>query len=311
MKITVKLVALASLGFVGVVSCSSTDDTKVEEVEQEILATNVLEYTPAFGQFINELPNYTEGDTPERMREKAELFLKSGRVVTLGGFGGSIVIGFDHTVPNIEGKRDFRILGNAFADSAEPGIIWVAYDKNKNGIADADEWFEIQGSEHTRAEVIRNYQITYYRPEKNADDSKEEIAHYIRWKDNQGNTGWKSKNQFHHQSYYPQWVEADSLVFQGTLLPNNAEKVAHLATVKLNSFAWGYADNHPNNKEGSTLDIDWAVDANGNKVHLPGIDFIKVYTALNQEVERLGETSTEVGGAIDLHLEELKKQILK
>ena len=50
------------------------------------------------------------------------------------------------------------------------------------------------------------------------------------------------------------------------------------------------------------MQIDWAIDAKGNKVHLPGIDFVKVYNGLNQQCGWLGETSTEVMGAIDLHL---------
>ncbi|MFV0220190.1 hypothetical protein OBK23_11010 [Empedobacter falsenii] len=37
-------------------------------------------------------------------------------------------------------------------------------------------------------------------------------------------------------------------------------------------------------------------------VKLLGIDFIKVYTATNQEAGWLGEISTEVAGAYDLHL---------
>ena len=32
----------------------------------------------------------------------------------------------------------------------------------------------------------------------------------------------------------------------------------------LYSYDWGYADNVPNEDEGSTFDIDWAVDKKGN-----------------------------------------------
>ena len=58
----------------------------------------------------------------------------------------------------------------------------------------------------------------------------------------------------------------------------------------------------PNEDEGSTFDIDWAVDKKGNKVNLPGIDFIKVYTGVRQNCGWLGEVSTEVCGVEDLHL---------
>lgn len=35
-------------------------------------------------------------------------------MISLGGFGGYVVVGFDHTITNVTGKRDFRVLGNAF-----------------------------------------------------------------------------------------------------------------------------------------------------------------------------------------------------
>jgi hypothetical protein len=68
------------------------------------------------------------------------------------------------------------------------------------------------------------------------------------------------------------------------------------------SYDYGYADNAPNNDEASNIDMSWAVDKNGKYVKLPGIDFIKVYTGINQEAGWLGEVSTEVAGAYDLHL---------
>ena len=56
--------------------------------------------------------------------------------------------------------------------------------------------------------------------------------------------------------------------------------------------------------EKSSFKIDWAVDAAGNPVALPGIDFVKIYTGVNQFNGWLGECSTEVAGVTDLHLEE-------
>lgn len=41
-------------------------------------------------------------------------------MITLGGFGGYVVMGFDHTIMNVAGKRDFRVLGNAFYADANP-----------------------------------------------------------------------------------------------------------------------------------------------------------------------------------------------
>ena len=49
-------------------------------------------------------------------------------------------------------------------------------------------------------------------------------------------------------------------------------------------------------------DCEWAVDADGNPVHLPCIDFVRVYTGVSQSCGWLGETSTELSRAEDLHI---------
>ena len=43
------------------------------------------------------------------------------------------------------------------------------------------------------------------------------------------------------------------------------------------------------------------IDADGNKVSLTQIDFVKVYTAISQNCGWVGETSTEICGGEDLH----------
>ena len=66
------------------------------------------------------------------------------------------------------------------------------------------KWYELAGSEYGTDTEIRDYEITYYRPEpENAD---------VRWTDNQGNEGYVYRNTFHQQSsYYPLWEESDCL----------------------------------------------------------------------------------------------------
>ena len=106
----------------------------------------------------------------------------------------------------------------------------------------------------------------------------------------------------HDQPYYPQWTDAEQLTFTGTKLADNGiDESGNGTYYVLYCYAWGYADNHPNKEDRSKMNIDWAVDAEGHRVHLPGIHFVKVYTALNQDCGWLGETSTEVMGAVDLH----------
>lgn len=306
-------------------SCSD-DDGEDSSQSGTPYITKVFEFMPAVGQFTNVLPKYEEGDTKETMRLKAEEQIKGANpkgMVSLGGFGGYIVFGFDHMVKNVSGKRDFRIRGNAFyADdnpnpstsgkggSCEPGIIMVSYDKNGNGLPD-DEWYEIAGSEYNNPQTIKNHKITYYRPDLDKQAVKDPSrkwaldTEYIRWTDNYGNSGYKTQNIYHKQNYFPQWIDENELTFEGTLLPDNAVEETDEEGDSywvLYAYDWGYADNAPNDSEDSAIDIDWAVDKNGNKVKLPGIHFVKVYSGVNQEAGWIGETSTEIAGAEDLHL---------
>ncbi|KMQ66945.1 hypothetical protein ACM46_01280 [Chryseobacterium angstadtii] len=279
---------------------------------------DVFEFRPAVGQFINEVPEYMNGNMEADMIKKAKQSLVGGNatMITLGGFGGYVSFGFDHTIPNLEG-RDFKILGNAFwgnnatatrSGSCEPGIIMVGYDKNKNGKPDEDEWYEIAGSEYFKNTTTKNYSITYFKPNENkppvpGSELWQTDVEYIKWQDNFGNSGFKTKNTFHAQSYYPLWLSGSSYSLTGTKLKDNFYDQSGTGTYWVGtSYDYGYADNAPNTDEASNIDISWAVDKNGNYVKLPGIDFIKVYTGVNQEAGWLGEVSTEVAGAYDLHL---------
>ena len=273
--------------------------------------SKIYDFAPAVGQFTNEMPEYEDGDSKEDIRLKAEEYIvgKDGYgPISLGGFGGYVVFGFDHTVRNVIGERDIRINGNSFyagdatqpGGSCEPGVILVSYDANKNGKAD-DEWYEIAGSEHSNKNTIKNYEITYFRPESdNTDPSK-----YIRWEDNQGGSGYKSKNLYNRQSYYPKWIKEDKITFKGTLLPNNGENQSEDDTYEywiLNLYGYGYADNDLNSADNSAFDISWAVNSKGEAADLAGVDFVKVHTSINQECGSIGEISTEIQGAYDLHL---------
>ncbi|KAA2221160.1 cell surface protein [Chryseobacterium sediminis] len=277
----------------------------------------VLEFRPAVGQFMNEIPEYLPGNTAANMLQKANESLVGGNstMISLGGYGGYVTFGFDHTIPNLNG-RDFKILGNAFfgndasdqrSGSCEPGIIMVAYDRNKNGKPDNDEWYEIAGSEYFKNATVKDYSITYHKPDENktpvaGTEFWQTDVEYIKWNDNLGNQGFKTKNTFHAQSYYPLWFTDSSYGFSGTRLANNFYDQNGDGSYWVGkSYDFGYADNAPNNDEASNIDISWAVDRNGKYVKLPGVDFMKIYTGVNQEAGWLGEVSTEVAGAYDLH----------
>ena len=294
-----------------------------EEVEYSPYIATVLEYSPAPGQFINEMPKYEDGDTEADMVRKAQESIvgKNDVMISLGGFGGYVTFSFDHTVINKPGEADFRIWGNSFYEltdserpggSAEPGVVWVSYDTNCNGIPD-DEWFELAGSEYGNPLTRRNYTITYKRPDPDREIVEDESGmltdlFYISWTGSDGDTGYMPQNRFHQQDYYPKWVHEPSVTFTGTSLPRNAVDTSGDGSYFiLYCYPWGYVDNHPNDyAELNSFDISWAVDRHGKKVDLPGVDFIRVVTGVNQYCGWIGETSTEICRAQDLHITPLE-----
>ena len=278
----------------------------------------VYEYTPAPGQFINELK--TGGfdgtqTTPEAAIAYAETRMgevdKQGNPypnwVSLGGFGGYIVVGFDHSIDN-SGGYDIGILGNSFSGSSEPGIVWVMQDENGNGLPD-DTWYELAGSETGKTETITNYAVTYYRPS--------EPMQPVKWTDNQGNSGEIDYlKQFHRQEYYyPLWIEADSYTLMGTCLAARNYDASGNGSYWVNAeYDWGYADNFSpidrltdddNTSAGANANhfrISDAIDANGKHKDLEYIDFVKVQVGVNAKSGWLGELSTEVLGFYDYNM---------
>ena len=257
------------------------DTTKQDTTHYSPYMTHVYEYLPGMGQFVNVLPKYEEGDDAASMCRKCEQALtnNAGGTVSLGGWGGYITFGFDHAVENKEG-RDIQILGNAFYmtgsteyGSSEPGIVLVSRDENKNGLPD-DTWYELKGSLYDEQQYISR---TYTR---------------------EGDT---LQNPFHKQPYYPQWIEADEYTLYGAKLPPQTAVIKGQNVQRI--LEYGYVDNKPNKDvEGTSFNISWAVDENGNAVNLPSIDFVRVYNAADEILPMTGEISTEITGAIDLHI---------
>lgn len=296
-----------------------------EEVAYSPYIAEVVEYCPAPGQFVNIMPQYEPGDSYADMLKKCteSIMGTNDEMISLGAYGGYVTFRFDHTVINVDGERDFRIWGNSFYEltdpehpggSAEPGIVMVSYDTNCNGLPD-DPWYELAGSEHANPKTHHGYTITYRQPDAaqlpvEGDDGFLTDIHYIPWADSTGATGYVAKNMYHDQSYWPQWVDSPTLSFTGTCLPpNGVDRSGFGHYYILYCYDWGYVDNHPNDQvDRNTFDISWAVDTHGNRVHLPGADFVRVYTGVNQYCGWLGETSTEIARAQDLHIDLINYQ---
>ncbi len=276
-------------------SCNKDDAIVVVDASQRAACNRVYEYLPAPGQFINE--TYA----PRTMEEacawaEKQLGSKYG-YVSLGSFGGCVVVGFDHPVA-CTGGYDLAIDGNPLDTSSEPGIVWVMQDENGDGLPN-DTWYELRGSEYGKPETWQDYAVTYYRP------SEPDAG--IAWTDDRGQSGTIARVSYHRQdSYYPAWVGDDSYTLRGTRLEarNRFDGVQWINP----PYEWGYADNFSsidrltdNGMNANRFRIADAVRADGLPAGLAHIDFVKVQTGVLAQSGGLGETSTEVFAIRDLN----------
>lgn len=277
-------------------------------------ATRVIEYRPAPGQFMN----LDIGLHPEAAlgSPDSEGDMTDQGVVSLGGFGGYIVLGFDAPIKNDPRNPygvDFTVNGNTVGDglfnsSCEPAAVAVMKDANGNGIPDDGPWLELAGSDYWFPSAIHGYTVTYSNPLYTN-------AHAVNWTGSDGSTGAIAAVGAHTQPYYPdpflyETTPLSELTLWGTRIMGSADRRNPNAIFSYRSPAFGYADNHTNNPAPANprnpyfadengpvadgFDISWAVDADGNHVELDEIDFIKIYTATNVSLGRLGESSAEV-----------------
>lgn len=281
-------------------ACNSSETITTATVEEP--ASRVLEYTPAPGQFINSslagFPADAPITTPEAAAAYAQARLNMGGTpdpgaetvtygfVSLGGWGGYIVLGFDEPVPAAEGSDyDLYVTGNSFNGSSEPGIVWVAQDSDGDGSHVGETWYELKGSEYANTKTRFGYEATY----------AEQADGTVTWTDNNGGDGSIDRT-IHTQSYVPAWVQP--LTYAGTRLPDNVEPDKETGIYDLRAFAWGYADN-ASSIDGAGMKnrfrIANAVDTDGNPANLRRIDFVKIQTGVNCKAgNNVGEISTEV-----------------
>jgi hypothetical protein len=222
---------------------------------------------------------------------------------SIGAWGGTLIVGFDHSVPN-SGDYDLEIEGNAFKGWSEPGIVWVMQDENGDGKPN-DTWYELKGSEYGKTGYIRDYAVTYFKGA-----NRKPIA----WVDNQGKSGTIDYIHEHTPpTLYPRWLNSESFTIVGSRLPDIVQEVrpGYWETI---SYDWGYVDNwstvdmlsnseNPNaNFAGNHMRISDAVTYDGKPANLQYIDFVKVQTGVNGKAGWLGEVSTEVGGIRDFNI---------
>jgi hypothetical protein len=281
---------------------------------QSPFATAVVDYRPAPGQFVN---NELFNDPGKALgRPYGGGFEEPGNssLVTLGGFGGSITLAFDHTVMDDPANPfgvDAIVYGNALWVSSDPnrrwvegGMIEISRDANGNGLAD-DPWFLIPGS-HI-ADPAGQYETQSW------DDDIADLTYPPE------DALWLPPGES------GAWTTAAyrlPAIFEVTVMENPLGLDAE------DEGVFGYADCSPTMDlpdgalaeefytrpdyplrvgltpgcgGGDAIDIAWAVDAvTGEPTGLEGFDFLRVTTAVNVVIMPFGELSPEIDAVADV-----------
>lgn len=267
----------------------------------------VYHLRPAPGQFIAQISGQTEEEACRYAETRMNV---QNNYVSLGAWGGYIIVGFDHSVYNkpdvsSNGGYDFSIIGNPFDGSSEPGIVYVMQDENGDGLPN-DTWYELRGSETGKTETYQHYAVTYYRPPTHNMP--------LQWIDNRGNSGSIDLNP-----NFPLWIKENNYTLYGTRLKRNTTRTPG-GIWRNESYPWGYADNwgediladgdnHDAAPVGNTFKIENAMYPDGTPVKLQYIDFIKVQTGIQSVAGAIGELSTEVFGFVDYKMSEAPSKI--
>lgn len=273
-KVLCNCICITALSLLTACESGGEDDA---EISLERIAVQVVEYNPAPGQFVNIYPQCSEGETYSTVLSRATTALNSDKLVTLGSFGGYIIVKTDKPVTG-----RFQVAGNAIVSSSEPGIVQIS--------ADGKKWYTICGDHYKNTSQIS---VTYSRPAENFTDET-----YIPYTTSDGKNGYVSRiTEYHTQPYFPLWDTDNSqtVTFSGRRLPDNGKYNSDIAQYQLSAY-YGYADSYPNTSTKSYLDPANIVDENLQPASLPSFSYIRVYTGVLQSNGILGECSTEVTG---------------
>ena len=266
-------------------------------------------YLPAPGQFVNvdmyKDPSVTLAGP------------NSGRMVTLGSFGGSIVYEFEEPIQNSDQNPygiDFIVYGNvqksetgeSYSSGMEPAAVMVSQDGNT--------WYELAGSDYYERTTQHNISMTYTNP-----DTTFKSAVDIPWTDSTGASGTVKANTYHSQAYYPDplnYGETNKGTGENKTYTDGSMTVSGTRVSNSAALNFGYGDTHANaagndntavnpyrenpnyNTNGDGMDISWAVDADGNPLQLDSIKYVKIYTAQSKDNGSMGEVSSEISGVL-------------
>ncbi len=292
---------------------------------QSPFAATVPDYTPAPGQLVN---NPAFNDPTHALGPPTgggTLNPDNSGIVTLGGFGGYIVLAFDHTVEDHPANPlglDAIVFSNAFHVSGNPNRKWaesahieISQDTNQNSQPD-DPWYLIPGSHITNpanqftTQVWDNdfadpthpptlptwypvipvsmYETTAYRLP--ADPFNDIVL------SNPNGPVATEEAIFGYADNTPTLVlgdlNVDNIVDDHNITPEE------FYTVPDDPFTVGI---RAGSGGGDAFDIAWAIDPNTNQpANLPGFDFIRITTAVNHIDPAFGEQSTDIDAVSDV-----------
>ncbi len=298
---------------------------------EEPFAVSVIDYSPAPGQFVNDMNDdgFVINDPLAAIGAPDGGGTRDGAldVVTLGGFGGSITLAFDHLVedhPLNPYGMDAIVFGNAWwvigdvnRHWAECGTIEISLDVNKNSIAD-DPWYLIPGS-HIDQPVSQfvsqtwdnNTSDTTYPPADASwiplgffpsGESMATTSAYVLPLNVFGNTtvvnplsGTGREGVFGYADYMPTLflgdLDGDDFVDNFMVTPEEFYTVAD------NPLFSGISEGSGG---GDAFDIAWAIDPISSEfAMLPGFHFLRITTGVNAVLGPFGEKSVEVDAVAD------------
>ncbi|MEE9294255.1 MAG: hypothetical protein V3W34_04720, partial [Phycisphaerae bacterium] len=123
----------------------------IAAADESPFAWSVVDYSPAPGQFVNDA---TFNDPQRALGAPiggGTLDANNQSQVTLGGFGGSITVSFDHTVLDDAANPlglDAIVYGNAFFVGGQPNRRWAECAHVEISL-DGEVWYLIPGSHIT------------------------------------------------------------------------------------------------------------------------------------------------------------------
>ena len=314
---------LAAASALAATVCAAADDP---------FAAAVVDFSPAPGQFAN-VSLYNDPSQALGAPIGGGTFNPdNSKLVSIGGFGGSITLMFDHTVADDRANPrglDAIVFGNAYwvgdhsnRHWAECGVIEISRDLNDNGVAD-DPWYLIPGSHIT--DPPAQWQTQTW------DDDIEDSTYppypvdpefpYQDWippgysgvwntqgyrlpadifdvsvLENPNGLGATEEGIWGYTDFTPVLVlgdlDADNYVDDWNMTPER------FYTVPDNPFEVGIT---PGSGGGDAFDIAWAIDpATGQPAELDGFDFIRITNGVNYVTTYFGELSSEIGGVADV-----------